>query len=170
LAKEIVKSGGLLISEYPPGTHGSSFTFPKRNRIIAGLSLGVVVIEAREKSGALITANFAKIQGKKIFAIPGPIHAQTSKGCHLLIKKGAKLAENANDILRELGLPEIKVNEIMGKTKEEKLILEILKKGVLHLDQIVEKTGLPAAKVASILTILEIEGKIKNLGEKIYTT
>ena len=104
LAKKILETGGCLISEYPPGTPGTQFTFPQRNRIISGLSLGVLVVEAKEKSGALITAQWAKKQGRKIFAVPGPIHSLNSKGCHYLIKQGAKLVENANDILRELNL------------------------------------------------------------------
>lgn len=93
LAKEILELGGCLISEYEPGTRGTQFTFPQRNRIISGISLGVLVVEAKERSGALITANWAKTQNRKIFAIPGSIHASNSKGCHLLIKRGAKLVE-----------------------------------------------------------------------------
>jgi len=102
LAKRILETGGCLISEYPPGTHGTKFTFPKRNRIISGMSLGVLVVEAKRKSGSLITAMWAKRQGKKVFAVPGHVHSLNSKGCHYLIKKGAILVENANDILKEL--------------------------------------------------------------------
>jgi len=102
LAKKILEERGALISEYPPGTRGTHFTFPQRNRIISGLSLGVVVVEAKEKSGALITANFAFSQKRKVFAIPGSIYSSNSRGCHLLIKKGAKLIEKAEDILKEL--------------------------------------------------------------------
>ena len=102
LVKKILEAGGCLISEYPPGTHGTKFTFPERNRIIAGMSLGVLVIEAKKRSGSLITAMWTKRQGKKVFAVPGPIHSSSSKGCHYLIKKGATLVENANDILKEL--------------------------------------------------------------------
>ncbi len=105
LTEKIIETGGCLISEYPPGTRGTNFTFPQRNRIISGLSLGVLVIEAKERSGALITAEWAKKQGRKIFAVPGPIHSSTSKGPHKLIKEGARLVENANDILGELNLP-----------------------------------------------------------------
>ena len=88
LVEKILETGGCLISEYPPGTHGSEFTFPQRNRIISGLSLGALVVEAKEKSGALITANFAFSQKRKVFAIPGPIYSSNSRGPHLLIKKG----------------------------------------------------------------------------------
>jgi DNA processing protein len=170
LAQKILETGGCLISEYPPGTPGSQFTFPQRNRIISGLSLGILVVEAKEKSGALITAEWAKKQGRKIFAIPGPIHSSNSKGCHYLIKQGAKLVENANDILKELNLPCSSPGDeqIRGETVEENLILETLKEESLYIDKIIEKTKLSAAEVASTLAILEIKNKIRNLGGNIY--
>ena len=169
LARKIIETEGCLISEYPPGTPGSQFTFPQRNRIISGLSLGALVVEAKEKSGALITANWAKKQGRKIFAIPGLIHSLNSKGPHYLIKNGAKLVENANDILEELNLPKsTRPGEVLGETEEENLILETLKEGPLDIDKIIEKTRLPAATVASTLSILEIKGKVRNLGNNVY--
>lgn len=171
LARKILELGGSLISEYPPGTHGSEFTFPQRNRIISGISLGVLVIEAKQKSGALITANWAKKQERKIFAIPGSIHSLNSKGCHYLIKQGAKLVENANDILKELNLPvdrQVYQKETTGETPEENLILGVLKEEALDIDKIIERTKLSAATVASTLAILEIKGKVKNLGGNIY--
>jgi len=166
LIKKILETGGCLISEYPPGTHGTKFTFPERNRIIAGMSLGVLVIEAKQKSGALITAMWAKKQGKKVFAIPGPIHSSNSKGCHYLIKKGAKLAENANDILKELKLPQKSTRTVLieGENKEETLILEVLKEGPLYIDKIIEKTKLSASSTASTVSVLEIKNKVRNLG------
>ena len=169
LAKKIIETGGALISEYPPGTRGTNFTFPQRNRIISGLSLGVLVIEAKQKSGALITANWAEIQKRKIFAIPGPIHSLNSKGCHYLIKRGARLVENANDILRELNLP-FATRPVLaqGDTKEESLILEALKEEALYIEKIIEKTKLSAAVVASTLANLEIKSKVRNLGANIY--
>ena len=171
LAEKILETGGCLISEYPPGTPGSNFTFPQRNRIISGLSLGVLVVEAKQKSGALITANWAKKQGRKVFAVPGPIHSLNSKGCHYLIKNGAKLVENANDILKELNLGCLKLHfkqGVVGETGEENLILEALKEEALDIDKIIEKTKLSAAEVASTLAILEIKGKVRNLGGNIY--
>ncbi len=114
LAKRILQTKGCLISEYPPGTHGTKFTFPERNRIISGMSLGVLVVEAKLKSGALITANWAKRQGKKIFAVPGPVHSLNSKGCHYLIKKGAVLVEGARDILKELNLKSLNLKRKEG--------------------------------------------------------
>lgn len=169
LARKILELGGALISEYPPGTRGTQFTFPQRNRIISGLSLGVLIIEAKQKSGALITANWAKKQGRKTFAIPGPIHSLNSKGCHYLIKQGAKLVENANDILKELNLPLKELSSFYeGENEEENLILNSLKEEALDIDKIIERTKLSAATVASTLAILEIKRKLKNLGGNIY--
>ena len=169
LAKKILEERGALISEYPPGTRGTHFTFPQRNRIISGLSLGVVVVEAKEKSGALITANFAFSQKRKVFAIPGSIYSSNSRGCHLLIKKGAKLIEKAEDILKELNFQFSKPKKpSFGRRPEEALILESLKEGALHINKIIEKTGLPAPKVVSLLGVLEVKGIINNLGGNIY--
>ncbi len=166
LAEKILETSGCLISEYPPGTRGTQFTFPQRNRIIAGLCLGVLVIEAKEKSGSLITAQWAKKQRKKIFAVPGSIHSLNSKGCHYLIKQGAKLVENANDILKELNFTYLLAEnkQIQGENNEENLILETLKEGVLDIDKIIEKTKLPASKIAATLVVLEIKNKVRNLG------
>jgi len=170
LTKKIIENGGCLISEYPPETRGTKFTFPQRNRIISGLSLGTLVIEAKEKSGALITANFAFSQKRKVFAIPGSIYSSNSRGPHILIKKGAKLAENADDILEELNLPYLKSvdKKIEGENPEENSILEILKEESLDIDKIIEKSGLSAASTVRTLAILEIKGKVKNLGKNIY--
>jgi len=176
LSRKIIATGGCLVSEYPPGTSGTKFTFPRRNRIISGLSLGVLIVEAKQKSGALITADWAKKQGRKIFAVPGPIHSLNSKGPHFLIKSGAKLVENANDILRELNLgPSVFDTDrptdktIRGENEKEDLILEVLaKEESLDIDGIIEKTKLPASVTAGTLAILEIKGKVRNLGGNIY--
>jgi len=189
LAEKILERGGTIISEYPPGTPGSKFTFPQRNRIISGMSLGVLVIEAKEKSGALITAKWARKQQRKVFAVPGPIHSLNSKGCHYLIKHGARLVENANDILKELNLnlstfaeaslhlsprptswgSASEVNRLVGGDNvEENLILATLKEEALYIDKIIEMTMLPAPTAASTLAILEIKGKVRNLGNNVY--
>jgi DNA processing protein len=182
LAREIVESGGCLISEYPPGIDGANFTFPQRNRIVSGLSLGILVVEAKPPlpnfvlgvntksgSGAILTALHAFSQKRKVFAVPGPIHSSSSRGCHYLIKKGAKLVENANDILQELNLPQKELNfPSKGDNEEENLILECIKEEALYIDKIIEKTKLPAASVAGTLAILEIKGKVRNLGGNIY--
>lgn len=177
LSRKILEAGGALISEYPPGTRGTKFTFPRRNIIISGLSLGVLVIEAKQKSGALITASWARKQGRKLFAIPGSVYSLNSRGCHSLIKNGAKLVENADDILRELerspknsGLIRLNLNKpAEGESKEEALILKALQQEALSVDKIIEKTKLPAPIVASRLSILEIKNKIRNLEGNIYT-
>lgn len=172
LAEKIIETGGCLISEYPPGTRATKFTFPKRNRIVSGLCLGVLVVEAKEKSGSLITAGLAFSQKKKVFAVPGPIHSENSKGPHLLIKKGAKLIDSVDDILQELGLldknKQYKIS-LENATKEEKIVLNILKEGFLYIDDIVEKTGLPSSDVSITLVNLEIKGAVKNLGSNTFS-
>ena len=168
LAKKILENNGALISEYPAGTRGAKFTFPQRNRIIAGVSLGVLVVEAKIKSGALITTAFARQQKKKIFAVPGNIHSSNSKGCHLLIKQGAKLVESANDILKDLGLSPLASQQHPAANPEEKLILNALRQNALPIDKIIEITKLPAQAVSINLSIMEIENKVKNLGGNVY--
>lgn len=170
LSEKILETGGCLISELPPGTNGSKITFPARNRIISALSVGVLVVEAKEKSGALITAGYAKKQGRKLFATPGSIYSLNSKGPNSLIKKGAKLVESANDILKELNhcLTYDVKQYAVGDDAEENLILQALKEETLFIDKIIEKTNLPANILLSRLAILEIQGKVKNLGNNIY--
>jgi DNA processing protein len=170
LAEKILENGGCIMSEYPERTRGTNFTFPQRNRIVSGISLGVLVIEAKEKSGSLITADWAKKQNKKLFAVPGPVHSLNSKGPNYLIKKGyAKLAENAEDILEELGLSiKIERGAVAGDNPEENLILGVLEEGSQDINRIIIKTKLPAAKIASLIAILEIKDKIRNLGGNVY--
>ena len=169
LAKRILEAEGCLISEYKPQTPGAKFTFPNRNRIISGLSLGVLVVEAKRKSGSLITADWARRQGRKVFAIPGPIHSLNSWGSHFLIKKGAKLVESAQDILTGLNIKySAKEPSLAVDTKEEFLIFQVLAEGPLEINKIIEKTKLSASLVASTLSVLEIKGKITNLGKNTY--
>jgi len=183
LARKILENNGCLISEYPPGTRGTKFTFPQRNRIIAGLSFGVLVIESKEKGGAMITAEYASRYKRKVFALPGSIYSFNSRGAHKLIKEIGCLAENHWDIIKELktnplfqeiqeNLPLSNFSDITEKTetlsKEEKKIIEILKKEALHIDEIIKEAKLNPSQTASCLSILEIKGKIKNLGGNIY--
>jgi len=171
LARKIVNQGGLLLSEYPPFTHGSKFTFPARNRLISGISLGVVIVEADLKSGALITAQWAKQQKRKIFAVPGSIYSRLSQGPHFLIKQGAILVENGQDILKVLGLKiktKEKSKEKEAEDEESKLILKVLEKGAQNINQIIEATRLAPKKVISLLSLMEIEGKVKNLGNNTF--
>jgi DNA processing protein len=171
LAEKIVKSGGAVISEYPPDTKPERWTFPVRNRIIAGLSLGVLVIEAPETSGALITARFALDSGREVFAVPGNINQPNSVGTNQLIKLGAKVVTKAEDILDafNLVLTEQFKKEIKPANKEEKIILEILNDGPLHVDEIIKKSKLEAPLVNSTLVMMEITGKVKHIGGGIYS-
>jgi DNA processing protein len=171
LAEKISQNGAVL-SEFPLGTPAQPQHFPQRNRIISGLSLGVLVIEAPEKSGALMTAREALDQNRDIFAVPGPILAQNSLGPNNLIKLGAKLVTEANDILQELNLTLLtnvqKNRKILPDNQEESLILEQLSHEPLHIDKIIIQTKLPAAIVNSTLTLMEMKGKVKNLGGNNY--
>ena len=173
LSRKIIEHGGCLISELPEGTPGSKFSFPRRNRIISGLSSAVLVIEAKEKSGSLITAGCAIKQNKKLFAIPGQIYSSNSAGPNKLIKNGAKLITSSADVLNELGFfSEIlakKELKIIADSPEEKLIINALKDQPLHIDKIIEMTKLNASSVATTLALMEISGKICSLGGSIYS-
>ncbi len=172
LAEKIIEQGGALISEYPPETHGSKITFPKRNRIIAGLSLGVVVVEGTKKSGSLITAKLAFKEKRKVFAVPGQISNKLSEAPNLLLKKGALLVENYQDILQALKIKLKELNLVRpGLTFDnDNILVKILaEQSPLHLDEIIERSHLPAQKVIAILSQLELEGKVQNLGAKIYS-
>lgn len=170
LSREIIKNGGCLISELPPGTRGSKFSFPKRNRIVSGLSSGVLVVEAKEKSGSLITAKYAKEQGKNLFAVPGSIFSSNSKGSNSLIKEGAKIVTNTNDILETLDISSVELKgNLLIEDADEKLIINQLKEESLDINKIIEKTGLSPSAVATKLALMEISGIIRNLGGNVYS-
>lgn len=166
LAHRIARHG-LLVSEYPLGTPPLAANFPKRNRIISGLSQGTLVVEAALASGSLITARLAAEQGREVFAIPGSIHAPQSRGCHALLRQGAKLVETAQDVLEELRLPaagqapESDAPPPAAPAHQE--VLDALGFDPLGLDALVARTGLPAATLQVRLLELELEGQVARL-------
>ncbi|MCX6813039.1 MAG: DNA-processing protein DprA [Candidatus Azambacteria bacterium] len=168
LVKKIISSGGAVISEYEPGTKSEIWFFPERNRIISGLSRGVLVVEAPHKSGALITARAALEQNREVFAIPGSIFSKNSYGTNDLIKSGAKMVTTVDDILEELNLTDLKtekgIKEEENLTEEEKIILKIIEKEPIHTDKICKISKMAAGQVLSIVSVLEIRGIIKNIG------
>lgn len=167
---------GSVVTEFPLGTPPEARNFPIRNRIISGLSKAVVVVEASRRSGSLITASLALEQGREVLAVPGSIESFKSTGTHLLIKQGAKLVENADDILQELGLSYPYSREVdIGREialppmeEDEKRIYDILGDYPIHIDQIVRYSKMDPATVAGLLTRLEIKGVIKQLPGKIF--
>lgn len=168
LYEDILDSGGLIISEYPPGTPPSAGSFPARNRIVAGLSDGVLVTEGAQDSGSLITANFGLEFDRKVFAVPGPITSSLSAAPLRLIEKGAKLVVSPDDILRELGIKNHELRKDAQKfaslSSEEKKIVELIENEALHFDEIVRCLKLDSSKVGTILSMMEIKGVIKNSG------
>jgi DNA processing protein len=175
-----IPTAGCLISEFPIGRNPERYTFPQRNRIISGLTHGTIVIEADEKSGSLITARSATEQGREVFSIPGDIFNPTSQGTNKLIKMGAKLVTNIEDILEEVQAFR-KYTEVVataGKSgfdvaglkfsKSEMQIYRLLEKGNLGLDDMVGKTDMATGEILSVLTKLELRGVVKNLGGDEY--
>lgn len=167
LAQEIIKNGAL-ISEYPLGTPPVKYHFPLRNRIISGLSLGVIVTEAPLKSGALITAKYALDQNREVFSVPGPITSNLSIGTNRLIQQGAKLILSARDVFEELNLDlnldtKEKMIELEDK-QEEEIMAYFLDSEPILIDKIIEQSNLEASEVLSTITSLELKGLIKNIG------
>lgn len=170
LAEKICEKGAL-VTEFPPGTPPKPENFPRRNRIISGLSLGVLVVEAALRSGSLTTARYAIEQGREVFAIPGSVHNPLAKGCHQLLRHGAKLVESIDDIQEELS-PRLQVKKppiitekinkypAVGLAKEHAMLVECLSFDIMPIDNIIACTGLTAEKVAVLLVELELVGLI----------
>lgn len=163
LSSSIIKNGGLIVTEYDFNEEIKPENFPKRNRIMSGISDGILVIEARKRSGTLITVRHAKKQGKELFCLPGNISNKSSIGSNELIKNGAKMVTDVNDILEELvkkSQVDIGENEI---NSEYKTIYNILTDVPMHINEICKRVNSPIAEVNQIITMLEIEGLIQSL-------
>jgi len=170
-----IAANGLLVSEFALGTAPKAENFPRRNRIISALSLGTLVVEAALKSGSLITARMAMEQAREVFAIPGSIHNPLAKGCHKLIREGAKLVETAQDILEELGPlaqlqveatfthPEKNDEQQQANDPEYQLLLDKLGFDPITIDELIQRSGLTAEEVSSMLLLLELKGQVESL-------
>jgi len=171
LARRIIQQGAL-ISEYPLGTKPRPDNFPRRNRIMSGLSLGVLVIEAGVTSGALITAHLALEQNREVFAIPGSILSPASRGTNHLIQEGAKLIHDYTDILEELNLTavahQIEMKEVIPASDTESLLLKQLGTEPTHIDEVCRSSGLPMPTVSSTLAMMELKGFVKQVGAMNY--
>jgi DNA processing protein len=159
LARRIVESGGLIVSEYEPGIEPAPWRFPARNRIIAGLCGVTVVVEARERSGALITADFALEEGREVMVVPGEITSSLSTGSNALLRLGATPLTSPADLLTELGLtaPEVRSAE---RSQAEMAVLGALQREAATADELVRRTGLSAGEVAAALVALELDGAV----------
>ena len=168
-----ISSQGALVSEFPPGTPPLPLHFPRRNRIIAGLAHGTLVVEAARESGSLITARLAGVAGRDVFAIPGSIHNPLARGCHQLIRQGAKLVERAEDVLEELEIslksqllaapsdtPSTNRVRAGALDKEYKILLDALAFEPASVDSLIERTGMNSEAIASMLLILELDGHV----------
>jgi len=174
LADQISTQGGALVSEFAPGVPACRENFPRRNRIISGLSVGVVVVEAGMRSGSLITARLSGTYGREVFAVPGSIHSPLSKGCHRLIKQGAKLVENSQDIVCELsaliGITEQDTStQAAAKTMPRHAdpdyakLLRSMSFDPVDVEALIDRSGLTAGELSSMLLILELEGRVESL-------
>jgi len=168
---------GAILSEFPIGSPPEGGHFPRRNRIISGLSIGVVVIQAGEKSGSLITANYALEQGREVFAVPGNVGTESSRGTHRLIKEGAKLVESSEDILEEIlpqwrrggeAIPKVEAPK-PDLTQEERILYELLGETPLHIDAMIRESRLDPGKVSSLLLDLELKGLVSQSPGKCFS-
>lgn len=164
LAERIIESGGALVSELPPGCQPNRLRFPRRNRIIAGLTQGTIVVEAAAKSGALITAEHAMEFNRDVWSVPGPITQRTSQGTNRLIAQGAHPAWSAQAVIDYYGQPVPNAKQPQNASIEERLIIDILAKQSEDLDSIIQKSGLDAPIALSTISQLEIKGLIERHG------
>ncbi|MDA8233858.1 MAG: DNA-processing protein DprA [Clostridia bacterium] len=175
LMEEIIATGAV-VSEIPLGMGPQDWMFPARNRIISGLTLGTVVVEAEKRSGALITVDFALEQGRDVFAVPGPITSSTSQGPHNLIKQGAKLVGGIEDILEELAYDTLFPERMTRRVEtagspvspEEKMVLNLLHEFPLQVDELAQRLQLPTQQVLTVLMYLELKGLVQQLPGQIY--
>jgi DNA processing protein len=173
LAEKIEKNGAL-VSELPAGHPTAKWTFPRRNRIISGLSIGVIMVEGHYDSGAMITAKHAIDEGREVFAVPGNVELDQTKGPHWLIKQGAKLVENVDDVLEEFnikrvaGTGEKKEKDYSDLSFDEAEIIKNLTREPKHVDEISVKCDMDAGKVLGLLSVLEIKGIVKQLPGKYF--
>lgn len=167
-----IQDHGALISDFYPGTLPEGVNFPPRNRIISGLSLASVIIEAGEKSGALITAEFAANQGREVFAVPGQIYAPRSKGTNRLIRDGALPLTDFNELLAVLDLTQVEeyryAKKVIQKDEVEELLSNVIKEEPLHIDEIKNVTGLSMEKVSAALVMMELKGIVRMVGNLTY--
>ncbi len=172
LARDILE-GGALISEHPLGTKPKPENFPRRNRILSGLSRGVLVVESGEKGGALITAGFALDQNREVFAVPGSILSGMSRGPNRLIQEGAKLVRNHVDILEELQLPvvsrQLEMKDSFTPSDKESIIIKCISSEPVHVDEICRASGLDTSTVIGCLAIMELNGLVRQMGGMTYT-
>lgn len=175
LYDKILEKNGIIVSEFPLGMSPSVGSFPSRNRIIAGLSLGVLVTEGAQDSGSLITADYAFKFNRKVFAVPGPITSSLSVAPLKLIERGAKLVTSANDILKELKIQNAKVkitsqkSKIQNMTKDELKIVQLLENESLSFDEIVKRLKKEPSETGTLLSMMEIKGQIKSTGSGSYS-
>lgn len=167
----VLAEGGLVVSEYPPTRPGEKYTFPERNRIISGLSEGVLIVEAPEGSGSLITANFAAEQGRQVYAVPGNIDGLRSSGVNRLIKEGAGLVTDGSEILADLGLDSVKNPEkkpVPTLDNDKKIIYTVLQSGKMHFDKMCVELKIPSFELSRRLTEMELAGIIEKLPANYY--
>lgn len=172
LLAERISEQGAVVSDYLPETPPEGPNFPPRNRIISGLALGVVVVEAPERSGALITVDFAADQGRDVFAVPGPIGAVNSNGCNRILREGARLVRSAEDVLEDLQVGRLPVapatQRALPLSAEDERVLAVMTTVPRHIDEIAAMCDTSVAEIAGRLMLLELQGAVRNAGSQFY--